>query len=333
MKAACRWILLATATSLLSACGAPPSASDGVRVIGQPGRQPGQFSKPRGIAITKSGLLVVIDRTGRVILHDADSGEFVRQWRLQEWLNGTPTGVSIDPIDDTIWIADTHYHRVIQYDQEGNILTQFGEEGEGPGKFVFITDVCPDPDGETLWITDYGRRNRVIRFTRSGQFVAEWGTQVFETADLQRPMAALLSPDAQRLYIVDTGNCRINVYTRDGALLFSFGGPGNEPGRFNMPQDMALGPDGLLYIVEYSTCRVSRFTQDGRFVDTWGSPGNAPGQFFTPWGIAVGEDGRIVIADTMNHRLQLVRNVTEITWVRPANDVASIIVPGPHSPP
>jgi DNA-binding beta-propeller fold protein YncE len=173
----------------------------------------------------------------------------------------------------------------------------------------------------------------VIRFTRSGQFVAEWGTQVFETADLQRPMAALLSPDAQRLYIVDTGNCRINVYTRDGALLFSFGGPGNEPGRFNMPQDMALGPDGLLYIVEYSTCRVSRFTQDGRFVDTWGSPGNAPGQFFTPWGIAVGEDGRIVIADTMNHRLQLVRNVTEITWVRPANDVASIIVPGPHSPP
>lgn len=306
-------LLLGAATIGCGSGSAPEDRS--VQLVGSVGRQPGQFSKPRAVAITRAGEVVVVDRTGRIIFHDLKTGEFVRQFWLPAWDNGTPTGISVDPKDDTLWVADTHYHRVLHYDREGTLLGQFGEEGEDPGRFVFLTDVCPDPDGETLWITDYGRRNRVMRFTRDGQFLGEWATALFENDDLQRPMAVTLSPDGQRVYVVDTGNCRVNVYTREGEKVLSFGAPGLEPGQFNMPQDMALGPDNLLYVIEYSNCRVSTFTLDGQFVGTWGTAGNAPGQFYTPWGIAVAGDGTLVVADTMNHRLQIVRRPTELAWL------------------
>ncbi|MBI1291341.1 hypothetical protein GC173_08880 [bacterium] len=308
----------------LVGCGSGEDAADSksIQVVGTAGRQPGQFSKPRAVAISKANEIVVVDRTGRIIVHDLKTGEFVRQFWLPKWENGTPTGISMDPTDDTIWVADTHYHRVLQYDHEGNLLSQFGEEGEDPGKFVFITDVCPDPDGKMLWITDYGRRNRVMQFTRAGEFVREWGTKLFETDDLQRPQAVSISPDGQRLYVVDTGNCRINVYTRDGELVKSFGEPGLEPGQLNMPQDLALGPDGRLYVIEYSNCRISTFSTEGEFLGLWGSAGNHPGQFFTPWGIAVANDGTIVVADTMNHRIQIMRHPAELAWTPGSNQGA-----------
>lgn len=297
---------------LLAGCGdrhaQGPSRFEGAVVIGEAGRQPGQFSRPRAVAFTKSGMYVVIDRTGRVQLYSAKTNEFVRQWRLEEWDKGTPTGVTVDPIDDTIWIADTHYARILQYDQDGNLVFRFGELGEEPGKFVFPTDICPDPDGKTLWITDYGRRNRVMKFTRSGEFITEWGSRDYDSVDLGRPMAISLSPDSQRLYVVDAGNNCIRFYDREGKSLGSFGVEGAAPGEIKYPLDLALAPDGTLYVVEYGNSRITHFDANGGFLGLWGEPGHAPGQLFSPWGCAVSLEGDLLIADTNNQRLQLLHH-------------------------
>jgi DNA-binding beta-propeller fold protein YncE len=302
------------------ACGSggrsEPPVPESLHVVGKLGRQAGQFSKPRAVAITRSGLIGVIDRTGRFLLHSASTGEYVRHWWLQDWNNGTPTGLSVDPADDTFWVADTHYARVIQYDQEGKILRQFGELGEAPGKFVFITDVTPDPDGKTLWITDYGRRNRVMKFTREGEFIREWGPELYVNKDLERPMGVEISPDGSALYVVDTGNCRVNVYDREGALLRHIGSAGTAPGQLHMPQDLSVAPDGTLYLVEYAGCRVSRFSASGEFLGTWGRTGSGPGEFYTPWGLAVGPAGELAIADTLNHRIVVV-HTDDIPWSQP----------------
>lgn len=274
------------------------------RVVGALGRQPGQFSKPRAVCVTKEGQAVVIDRTGRVQILDARTGEFIRQWRLLAWENGTPTGASPDPLGNTVWIADTHYHRILHYDLEGNLLLAFGSEGEQPGSMVFPTDVCPSPDGATLWVTDYGRRNRVIQFTRTGEFLREWGEEMWENAEVDRPQAISVSPDGQHLYVVDAGNCRINVYTPEGVLVRHISGPGIEEGRLKYPLDLAVAADGSLYIIEYESSRISRFSAEGEFLGSLGGPGRGPGQFFTPWGGALSPDGALIIADTGNNRLQ-----------------------------
>lgn len=103
----------------------------------------------------------------------------------------------------------------------------------------------------------------------------------------------------------------------------SWGSLGTEPGSFNHPRGLAVGPDGLIYVVDSDNHRVQVFDPDGALVRSWGSQcnlatgldcvdpdGDGPlaygdGQFQEPWGIAVAEDGRVYVADTWNHRLQV----------------------------
>jgi len=38
-----------------------------------------------------------------------------------------------------------------------------------------------------------------------------------------------------------------------------------------------------------------------------GSPGSGDGQFNHPWGVAIDREGHIIVADTHNHRVQVIR--------------------------
>lgn len=322
------------AAALVAGCsndGGLNQTKSGIEVVGHVGRQPGLFSRPRAVDVTSTGLMAVVDRTGRLQIFNLATLEFVRQWRFPAWDNGTPTGMTIDPVDDSIWVADTHYNRILHYDLEGKLLAQFGSAGEEPGHFVFPTDVCPDPDGKFVWVTDYGRRNRVMQFQRDGTFVKEWGTELFTNADLDRPQALSLSPDGQQLLVVDAGNHRINVYDRDGKLVRHIGSAGSGPGQLKYPYDLAVAPDGSYYIAEFGNHRVSHFAADGSFLGVLGGPGNGPGEFASPWGVAVAPDGTVVIADTNNQRLQIVRRPERVFRMEAVHVAATANSPGDAS--
>jgi DNA-binding beta-propeller fold protein YncE len=275
------------------------------RIVGTQGRQPGQFSKPRAVAMTGANDLIVIDRTGRIQRLDFETGEVRAKWLLPRYDNGTPTGMTLGPGDVTLWIADTHYQRILQYDLDGKLLFSFGEEGTEPGQMIFPTDVCPDPLDGSLWVCEYGLRSRVMHFSSTGEFINEWGSGEYAYADLQRPMA--ISVDAQgRVFVVDGGNHRVLAYSRQGELLFSWGEAGEAPGKLKYPYDMAFAPDGTVYICEYGNSRVSHFTAEGEFLGFWGTPGYKAGELFSPWGVAVDSEGRVAVADTNNGRVQII---------------------------
>lgn len=283
-------------------------SGDGVRVISSHGPHPGYVTSPRAVAVGRDGEVVVIDRSGRVQLFDLASGEYKSRWMLQRYDNGTPTGITFDRADNTLWVADTHNQRIIRYQTDGTILAQWGEYGHRPGEMVFPTDVCPDPDGETVWVSEYGLRSRVMHYTRDGKFIREWGSQEYEYEDLSRPQSLIIDEEGL-LYVADAGNHRVNVYTREGEKVRSIGGPGKAPGQLGWPIDLQFGPDGHLYVVEYTNMRVSRFTRAGEFLGAWGQPGYKPGDLFSPWGLAFSPDGQLVIADTYNNRLQVLDKI------------------------
>ena len=89
-------------------------------------------------------------------------------------------------------------------------------------------------------------------------------------------------------------------------------GAGN--GQFNQPWDIAFDGAGHIVVSESSGHRVQvlRYS-DGAHVRTigrdgisMGSEGSGNGQLNSPLGgIAIDSDGRIVVADTYNHRVQV----------------------------
>ena len=272
-------------------------------MVGAPGRGPGLFDFPRGLALdAKRDRFYVVDKTSRVQRFGLD-GTLQASWRLPEWTVGKPVGISVAP-DGRVFVPDTHYHRVIVYDPEGNELQRFGRFGTGPGEFVYPTDIAFAPDG-TYYIAEYGNNDRIQVFSSDGDPLRSFGRFGREDGAFARPQSIALSSERGELYVADTCNHRIGVHALDGTWLRSLAGPGTEPGRLSYPHGLELLPDGTLLVSEIGTDRVQRLdAQSGDSLGTWGGSGFERGLLKTPWGVA--SDGeRLLVLDSGNARVQI----------------------------
>lgn len=101
-----------------------------------------------------------------------------------------------------------------------------------------------------------------------------------------------------------TGAWAATQSTTSDLSIIGSGLRGIQPGEFNEPKDLAIGPDGSIYVADTFNHRIQKLDAEGDFLKVWGSEGEAPGQFKEPWGIAVDPDGFVYVADTWNHRVQ-----------------------------
>ena len=300
--------------SLVPACSQAPSepavAASGSSievphelVFGAPGAAPGLFRTPRGLAVDpRNGSIYVVDKTARIQHFTAD-GEFINEWSMPEGQLGRPVGISVAP-DGRVFVPDTHYHRILVFDEQGNELNRFGRFGTGPGEFVYPTDVVFGPEGE-LYVSEYGTNDRIQVFDTAGRPLRAFGTSGREVGQFTRPQAMVFSPDHAELFIADSCNHRVVVVDRQGEWLRVLGGPGREIGQFCYPYGLDLLPDGSLLICEYGSGRLQRIdAQTGAVLGVYGSPGFKEGRLKEPWAVAVHDD-RILVLDSGNARVQI----------------------------
>ena len=75
--------------------------------------------------------------------------------------------------------------------------------------------------------------------------------------------------------------------------------------RFYYPQEIDIGPDGVIYIADYSNHAVKAFKETGENVFSIANEtGSGAGQFKNPTGVVRDKDGNIWVVDYNNHRLQ-----------------------------
>jgi uncharacterized protein (TIGR03663 family) len=127
---------------------------------------------------------------------------------------------------------------------------------------------------------------------------------------LQSPAGIAFAPDGTR-YLVDHKSNRIFHQDADGNAIQTWGGGGNEPGKFNDPWGIAVDAGGNVYVADTFNHRIQKFDANGQFVMAWGRPGAslAPGtgtdtEFFGPRDIAIDGQGRLLVSDTGNKRVQ-----------------------------
>ncbi len=298
------WIVngLAFFAILLTVGGCSGISEEPVLTWGSRGSQPGRFAAPRAIE-ARNGLVYVIDRIGRVQKFDIN-GKYLLEWRIVPNDNGTPTNITIDEKGE-IWIPDTHNARILHYNPQGELLSSFGEYGEEPGKFIYITGICFGSRGE-LFVIEYGIHDRVQVFSREGKYLGRcWGDHGEGEEQFNRPMGIERGPDGL-LYIVDAANHRIKVYNEEGKRIRIMGKNGKGPGEFDFPYDLDIDAQGNLYIAEFANHRIQKLSPEGKPLGVWGSLGSKAGQLCEPWGVSICGDS-LFIADTQNHRIQAPR--------------------------
>jgi DNA-binding beta-propeller fold protein YncE len=307
-------ILLVGLVSCLAGCerssdgGAHGSAApiNTIRAFGTPGLGRSQFNYPRAIDVNAAnGWIYVIDKAARVQRFDAN-GEQQLEWRMPEFENGKPTGVSVaPPPDGRVFVPDTHYHRIIVYSADGEELDRFGEYGEGPGQFIYPTDIAFGPE-DRLYISEYGGNDRVQVLDAQGKFLFEFGGFGEESGRYNRPQSLAFNADRSELFIADACNHRIVVTDPNGTVLRMFGSPGREAGQLAYPYGLAILGDGTVMVSEFGNNRVQQFDAYGRSLGVWGRVGRREGEVQYPWGVA-GLENEIFVLDSGNNRVQVMR--------------------------
>ena len=116
-------------------------------------------------------------------------------------------------------------------------------------------------------------------------------------------VCGVLSPTPS-IYVVDTGNFRVEKLNSDGYPLLSFGSRGSGHGQFNNPSGIALDAGGNIWVADAANNVVQKFDPNGNFVLAFGSTGSGPGQLYHPYGLAIDSSGNVWVADTGNNRIQ-----------------------------
>ena len=297
--------MLFMALLVTAGCGGkqePPCEPEVVDVYGQTGRGQGEFLYPRAIDIASDGSLFVVDRTGRIQRLTAD-GDFLSEFQMPQVETGKPTGLSFAP-NGNLYVADTHYHRVVIFSPAGKVIGRFGKFGQDKGCFIYPTDVAFSGDGR-IFVSEYGGNDRISVFSEKGDFMYCFGTPGNEPDQLSRPSAICVDRTKKHLYVADSCNHRIATYDFDGNLLNYIGSVGRESGCLRYPYDLALLPNGDIAVCEYGNNRLQLFSPDGCSLGVYGSAGRRVGQLAYPWGLAIGGEGRVFIVDAGNNRIQV----------------------------
>jgi hypothetical protein len=192
---------------------------------------------------------------------------------------------------------------VNHFSPEGKLVAQWGARGTNTGRFALPRAVAVNSRGD-LFVSEYTTVDRVQAFSGATRNLL----MVFGrpgTGDGEFNRAEGLGIDgADRIYVADSCNHRVQIFSPEGKWLRSFGRAGRGPGELSYPYDVRVDAAGRKYVCEFGNSRIQIFDAQDQPLEILGGAGAGPGKFNNPWSIALDSRGNLYIADSGNHRVQ-----------------------------
>ena len=271
--------------------------------FGSQGSSNGQFNTPYAVATDAAGNIYAVDTNYHRVQVFTSAGGHIRSFGSNGTANGQfmyPSGIAINAIGN-IYVADTYNHRVQVFTSAGGHIRSFGSQGSDNGQFIFPRGIAIDATGN-IYVTD-SNNHRVQVFTSAGGHIRSFGSQGSDNGQFEYPFGIAINAIGNIL-VSDTQN-RIQVFSSIGEYISKFGTGGVTNGQFDSPRGIAIDATGNIYVADANNKRIQSFTSAGQHIRSFGTSGTGTGQFNNPFGIAIAS-GKIVVADTANHRIQIV---------------------------
>lgn len=286
------------------------------------------MNKPFAIAVHQ-GRVYVSDTVERfVTVFDFPNKRFYHIGDTGPGQLTKPLGLDVDR-DGNVYVADATARMVVVFDQDGNFLRKLG----GKDWFERPSSVTIDPRGDRLYVIDVGGVKSDLHRVRvfdpvSGKHLFDFGTRGGGPGEFNFPYDITLGKEGN-LYLLDTGNFRVQVFDRDGKFLRTFGEIGSQIGGLARPKSIAADADGNLYITDAMLGRIQIFDPDGNLLLIMGqrSDQDGPARFNLPTGISVDEDGRVYVID------QWFRKIDVFRPARLGPNAGYLAGQQPHAPP
>jgi DNA-binding beta-propeller fold protein YncE len=266
------------------------------------------LSKPYGVAV-RNGRVYVGDTVGRnVMLFDLNKKSFTRIGVDDPGSLRMPFGMDLDP-KGNLYVLDGTLKRVHVYDADGKFLRTLGEDI----KWSRPSGLAVDAVRKRLYVVETGgvssedHRVRALDLD-TGKLLFDIGKRGDGPGEFNLPRDAVIGADGL-LYVVDSGNFRIQVFDAEGKFVKTFGAIGRQTGQFSRPKEIAADAQGNIYVADSAFGNFQIFTKEGALLLDVGSRGNndGPARFMLPSGIAVDSDGRIYMVDQFFRKVEVFR--------------------------
>jgi len=270
-----------------------------------------KLGKPKGMARDLDGNIVVVEPHYQRVNHFTPEGKLVAQWGCK----GTNDGCFLLP-------------RGIAENSQGEFLVSEYQGAERVQRFAFdkqkpLTPALSPSDGErgnprtergsvtrsspgsatSLRVTDPRSDSPALR-----GIIGHAGTA---PGEFNRP-EGLCVDSHDLIYVADSCNHRIQIFSSDGKFIREYGKPGAGLGQLSYPYDIAVDAQGNQYVCEFGNSRIQVFDANCQPVEIIGGPGFEPGQFANPWGVTLDSHGNLYVADALNHRVQKLMRRTHV---------------------
>lgn len=249
------------------------------------------------MAVTRSQSHLVVTNfaSDNVALLSLTEGHVVQTFGTRGSAQGqfdSPFGVSVDPHQGHLWVADFYNNRVQLFTEEGHFIRLF-PCCQQPASVAFLSN------GDVVVASRHD--NKLHVYSPEGAFRRSIGTfgALYQLAVVP-PSAEEAQGGEDHLAVADysTGCVHCVSITDSGHVVRTLATTVS-------PCGVVVTPNQYVIVVESDRHGVGVFSQQGERVHQWGSRGRAPGQFDVPRYCALLSDGRVAIADRDNHRIQL----------------------------
>jgi sugar lactone lactonase YvrE len=164
-----------------------------------------------------------------------------------------PHGIYVDG-EGNLWLTDAKGVdgkglQVFKFDSNGKLLMTLGKAGvagEGEDTFGSPTDVVVGKNGD-IFVSDGHKNcncpnNRVVKFSRDGKFIKEFGKKGSSPGEFDGPHALALDSKG-RLFVADRSNNRIQIFDQDGNFITMWK-------QFGRPSGIYIDHNDTLYVAD-----------------------------------------------------------------------------------
>jgi len=257
------------------------------------------LDKPYGVAVDKQGRVYITD-LGRVWVIDFKNKtyRFIGDEPGVGRLN-FPVGITTTS-DNRVFVTDINLDRVFVFNPDGRFMSAIGEKGELDGP----SGVAVDEKNRLIYVVDSKKHQVNVYSLDTFKKVRVMGKRGSENGEFNFPTNIALDKEG-RLYVVDTGNFRVQIFDSEGRFIKSMGKAGDTPGSFARPKGIAIDSEGHIYVVDAAFQNFQIFDFEGNILLFVGSAGVEPGQFLLPAGIAIDDEDRIYVINQIPPSLQI----------------------------
>ncbi len=215
-----------------------------------------------------------------------------------------------------------NFMQAAKFDSSGNMLEKYGGTSDKAGKLSLPTSGSEAKNRNSL-VSD-AENNRIQIFDNTGAFKFTFGWGVGDgssefqkcTADCQAGVSGngegqfsfpgvVVSDSDNKIYVADTNNNRIQVFSAEGDFLSKFGESGSGDGQFANPYSLVVLQNGNIAVADSGNARIQVFSAEGDFLSKFGESGSGDGQFSEATYIAADTNGNVYVTDKQTHLVQV----------------------------